>query len=90
VIPIVVTDACELDLPDIGLIEPLDSETGEAVLVDTSSGRLRGTYAAIARRRAAERDGCLRRMDIDGIHVRTGESFVEPLTRFFRAREARR
>ena len=38
----------------------------------------------------AERDDRLRRMDIDGIHVRTGESFVEPLTRFFRAREARR
>jgi hypothetical protein len=29
-------------------------------------------------------------MDIEAVSVRTGESFVEPLTRFFRAREARR
>jgi len=90
VIPIVVADTCELDMPDVGLIELLDNETGEAVLVDTSSGRLRSAYAAHARHEADERDGRLRRMDIDGIHVRTGESFVEPLTRFFRAREARR
>ena len=90
VIPIVVADTCELDMPDVGLIELLDNETGEAVLVDTSSGRLRGAYAAKAQRLADERDDRLRRMDIDGIHVRTGESFVEPLTRFFRAREARR
>jgi len=90
VIPIVVTDTCELDMPDVGLIELVDNETGEAVLVDTSSGRLRSAYAARARHGADERDDRLRRMDIDGIHVRTGESFVEPLTRFFRARKARR
>lgn len=90
VIPIVVTDACELDIPDVGLIELLDNETGQAVLVDTSSGSLRSAYADHARTQADERDDRLRRMDIDGIHVRTGESFVEPLTRFFRAREARR
>jgi len=90
VIPIVVTDACELQIPDVGLLEVMDNETGEAVLVDTSSERLRSQYTEHALAQANQRDTNMRRMDIDSIHVRTGESFVEPLTRFFRTREARR
>jgi len=90
VIPIIITDPREERLPDIGLIELYDSETGQTLLVDTSDDRLRRQYEQRSRRAADERDRLLRRMNIDTIHVRTGESFVEPLTRFFRAREARR
>ncbi len=88
-IPIVITDPREMELPDVGLIELEDSESGEAVLVDTSSRRVREQFAARARSAADERDRLLRRMDIDSIRVQTGQSFVEPLNRFFRARERR-
>jgi len=90
VIPIIITDPREEHLPDVGLIELYDSETGRTLLVDTSNARVRRLYEERSRRAADERDRLLRRMNIDAIHVRTGESFVEPLTRFFRAREARR
>jgi uncharacterized protein (DUF58 family) len=90
VIPIIISDPRELDLPDAGLIELVDAETGERAVVDTASRRFREAYAARARALADERDRLLRRMDIDCIRVQTGESFVEPLTRFFRQREARR
>jgi uncharacterized protein (DUF58 family) len=89
VIPIVVTDPREMELPDVGLIELFDGETGETVLVDSSSRTVRDGYAMLMRRLAEQRDGALRSMAIDSIHVRTGESFVDPLTRFFRAREKR-
>jgi len=89
-IPIVITDACEQELPDVGLIELRDGETGEMVLVDTSSPRIRAQYAKRTTALAGERNQLFRRMDIDSIQVRTGESFVGPLTRFFRAREARK
>ncbi len=90
VIPIVVTDPCEQALPDVGLIALKDAETGETVVVDTSDRRLRREYEGRVARAAEQRDRMLSRMKIDTIRVRTGESFLEPLTRFFRTREARR
>lgn len=89
-IPVVVEDIRERELPDIGLIELKDNETGRMVLVDTSSRRVRERYEAQAAQAAETRDRLFRRMDVEAIRVRTGESFIDPLTRFFRAREARR
>jgi len=89
-IPIVVTDVRELVLPNVGLIELSDIETGRRVLVDTSSRRVRRAYEDEAAALAVKRDQLFRRMDIESIRIQTGQSFVEPLTRFFRAREARR
>lgn len=89
-IPVVVEDIRERELPDIGLIELKDNETGRRVLVDTSSRRVRERYEAQAAQAAEARDRLFRRMDVEAIRVRTGESFIDPLTRFFRAREARR
>lgn len=89
-IPIVVEDVRERELPNVGLIELKDNETGRMALVDTSSRRVRERYQVQAIQAAEARDRLFRRMDIEAVCVRTGESFVEPLTRFFRAREARR
>jgi uncharacterized protein (DUF58 family) len=88
-IPVAVGDRWEAQLPDVGMIELVDAETGETVLVDTSDRRLRMNYAAEAARSIDERDRMFRRLDVEAIKVTTGESFVEPLMKFFRAREAR-
>lgn len=89
IIPIVITDPREASMPDVGLIELRDAETGRAVLVDTSSARVRHEYVARAEHAAQQRDQLLCGMGIDRICVHTGESFVEPLTQFFRARNRR-
>ncbi len=89
VIPITITDRRELELPNVGLIELVDAETGETVLVDTSSKSLRRQYSLRAISDVENRESLFRRMKMDSINVSTGESFVEPLTRFFRTREAR-
>ncbi len=89
VIPITITDPREVELPDVGLIELVDAETGETMMVDTSSKRLRQHYTAEAVRGADERSRTFRRCKIDPIDVTTGESFVEPINRFFKARKAR-
>lgn len=88
-IPITITDRREVELPDVGLIELLDAETGETVVVDTSSKRLRRRYTADAVARVDERTRLFQRCDIDSIDTMTGESFVEPLRRFFKARRER-
>ena len=89
-IPITITDPREVELPDVGIIELIDAETDETVLVDTSDQRLRRQYSASAAVKVDERIQLFRRCNVDSIDVTTGESFIEPLNRFFRARKARR
>lgn len=89
VIPIVITDARETQLPDVGLIELVDAETNETVVVDTSDKRLRSRYSGEATNRMQERRLLFARCNTDPIEVTTGTSFVEPLIRFFNARKAR-
>lgn len=89
-IPITVTDPRELELPPVGFIELEDPETGERVLVDTSSSGLRRQYVAGMRQRIADREMMFRRMDTATIDIRTDQSYVEPLVRFFHKRGMRR
>ncbi len=89
VIPIAVSDRREMELPNVGLLELRDAETGETIVIDTASRSLRQRYMLGALDAVEQRERLFRRMKIDSINVRTGESFVDPLTRFFRKREAR-
>ncbi|MCH8149852.1 MAG: DUF58 domain-containing protein [Planctomycetes bacterium] len=89
-IPIVVTDPREMTLPNVGLIELEDPETGEAALIDTTSRSLRERYANRMRAQREERETMFRRMDTSTIDIRTDRSYVEPLVRFFHQRERRR
>jgi len=84
-----IDDPSEGDLPDIGLARFVDPETGETIDVDTSDPAVR---AAFDGRAAAEREArrhLLRRLAIDEIPISTGSSYIEPLLRFFGARERR-
>jgi uncharacterized protein (DUF58 family) len=90
VILIAVSDRRERELPAVGLVELIDGETGQRVVVDTSSAAWRERYRELCRQAVERRERELRRYKLDCINVNTGESFVEPLVRFFRARESRR
>lgn len=89
VILIRVTDRREHALPKAGLVELTDNETGRSIVVDTASRRWRAAYEALARDTLDAGDRHFRQIKLDCIDVRTGESFVDPLIRFFRTREAR-
>ena len=88
-IPIAIGDPREAELPNVGLIELVDGETGELVLVDTASRRFREEYAARAAAANQRRREMFRRMDLDPIELTTGRPFVEPLMRYFRKKHAR-
>ncbi|MHC4651862.1 MAG: DUF58 domain-containing protein, partial [Planctomycetota bacterium] len=84
-----VTDRREQTVPRAGLVELTDNETGRRIVIDTSSAGWRAAYQRHAREAAEQQDRRLRQIKLDSIEVRTGESFVDPLVRFFRTREAR-
>jgi uncharacterized protein (DUF58 family) len=90
IIPIVVADQREFTMPQIGLVRLRDAETGKMVALDTFSRANRQAYETLKRRQAAERDALFRKLQLDPIHIYTGEDFVEPLKRFFHRRERQR
>jgi uncharacterized protein (DUF58 family) len=89
-IPIIVRDEREWQLPAVRYVELLDPESGERLVVDTSARAVRRQFTALAQRRHEQLLADFRRLRIDAIQVRTGQPFAEPLATFFRARERRR
>ena len=88
-IAVTVEDAREEELPDVGLIELEDAETGEVVVLDTHSPSTRKAYRQLNRRVIEARHKHFRANKIDCIEIRTDRSYVEPLIRFFRQRATR-
>ena len=89
VVAVTVEDPSEQTLPDIGLARFVDPETGTTLDVDTSDPEVRARFAASVEEELTNRRRLLRRLAIDEIPVHTDGSVVEPLIRFFRARETR-
>ncbi len=88
-IAIALQDRHEVELPNVGLIELADAESGETVIIDTRAETARQSYRELNQRVDAERRQMFRANQIDSIHIRTDESYVKPLIRFFRQRAAR-
>jgi len=89
VIPCVISDPMEETLPDMGLVDFEDPESGEVVTIDTTSANVRAAYDRAMSRRRTERDRMFRRLRIEPIAVRTGEKYIEPLMNYFRLRARR-
>ena len=80
------TDPVENELPEVGLMEVTDAETGERVLIDTSDIDVRNQYEQEARSRELALTKMFRRLKVDTIPIIADEGYVDPLIRFFRQR----
>jgi uncharacterized protein (DUF58 family) len=84
-----VVDPRELELPDVGVVELEDPETGERIEVQTSSGAMRSKFAEAA---AAQRDDIARRIraaGADHLVLRTDRDWLLELVRFVAWRRER-
>ena len=88
-IAIQITDPREEELPPVGLLELEDAETGQRVLLDTSSRLVRAAYARGARERRDALRQAARSSGADLVEVSTDGSHLDALIRFFRIRERR-
>ena len=89
IVPITVSDPREKELPNVGLIRLCDSETGEHVLVDTSSRKNRKQIKEMFLQKEQQRVSMFRRLQMEPIQLTTGEDIVDPLRRYFHGREQR-
>jgi hypothetical protein len=74
----------------LGFLGLEDPETGERVVVNTSSTAFQSAFRAQNELRGASLDRALKKSKVDAIQIRTGEPYVKPLMRFFRERARRR
>lgn len=84
-----ISDPREITLPNVGLIELEDAETGELILIDTGSKSVRRNYEKLGAQRQGSLKEMFRSMDIDHIEVFTDKDYVLDLVRFFKTRERR-
>lgn len=84
-----VADPREVRMPNVGLIELEDAETGELVLIDTGRAAVRKRYETRGYERTAELRSLFASMDVEQIEVQTDRDYVRDLVRFFRSRERR-
>jgi uncharacterized protein (DUF58 family) len=85
-IVISVEDAVERALPDTGMIELVDGETGRAVVIDTANRRLREGYAERMRSLRERRRQLCRRREVDLIELETDRPYEAELVKFFKQR----
>ena len=88
-IAVSITDPREARLPNVGLVELEDAETGERVLIDTGSERVRRQYEKAGRGRADGLVEMFRSGGIDHIRLESGRDYVRDLVGFFRMRDRR-
>lgn len=89
IIAITIADPRESTLPDVGIVELRDAETGEDFAVDTSDAGVRRQYELKNRERAEDRNRLLRSIRVDRIDVSTAIPYVKELIKFFKMREKR-
>jgi uncharacterized protein (DUF58 family) len=89
VIPVVLTDPAEAQLPRLGTAWLQDPESGHVLQVDTESKSFQKRYLERARGAAEARDRLFRKMKLDTVAVQTDKSTLEPLVNYFRLRAKR-
>ncbi len=89
VMAVVVQDPLETEIPDLGLIEIEDSETGEVILVDSSTSFFRAQFKEKFNQQREERKKSLKRSQVDFVEIHTQENYTDELIQHFRNRKRR-
>jgi uncharacterized protein (DUF58 family) len=87
VIPVLLADPGDAQVPDVGVLRVRDPETGREAYVDTDAASERFTKQAQAERAEVRR--LFRRMGMDEIELRTDKPVSGAVLSFFRRRERR-
>jgi uncharacterized protein (DUF58 family) len=88
-ITISITDPREVEMPPIGFLELEDAETGEIIVIDTFDASIRQRFSDTAAADLNKMTLNFKRMKVDHVPVRTDQSYIDPLVRFFKKRAQR-
>ena len=89
VIALSIIDVREKEIPNVGLIELEDEETGEQILVNTSDEKFRNSYLKLMKDKEFQLNSNLKRLKIDSVNILTDDAYELPLRKFFKKRHHR-
>jgi uncharacterized protein (DUF58 family) len=79
-------DQKEEEFPNLGMVQMMDEETGEQMLVNTSSRKVRNAYYAFNRERVEYFKQAFKKSGAGTIDCRVDESYVKKLLGYFKNR----
>ena len=79
-------DPREREIPDVGLIRIRDAETGHGMWVDSSSPKVRRSFAQWNKDLYEDTIHLLRRYKVDNVSICTNQDYVKELISFFKNR----
>ena len=85
-----IADQREQELPNLGLLRLEDAETGQQILIDTSSRKGRQQYAEHTAKLSQALSSEFKKRKIDHVQVATHEDYMLPLRLLFKKREKKR
>lgn len=86
VIALRIIDPREKEIPDVGMIELEDDETGEQILVDTSDEEFRNSYSRLIAKNDLKFLTNMMKNRIDTISLLTDQNYSVSLNKFFKKR----
>ncbi|RLD38321.1 MAG: DUF58 domain-containing protein [Bacteroidetes bacterium] len=84
-----VSDERESSIPNVGMVQIKDAESGEKIWVDTSSREVRNHFANNAKQFTHKVQDIVKKSGVDLAEISTGEDYVIPLMKMFKKREGR-
>ena len=90
VVCVPVSDPAENELPDVGLVELEDPESGELMLVDTSSAKVRENFNRRAMSEHEELVNFFRKTGIDTLPIATDRPYINEVRALFKRRAVKR
>jgi uncharacterized protein (DUF58 family) len=85
-----IRDPRERDIPPVGLVRWVDAESGQSLVVDTSSASARRDLLARVLRHDRQLERLWRSLRVDLVDIDATQSYVEPLQEFFAHRSETR
>ncbi|HET8884840.1 MAG TPA: DUF58 domain-containing protein [Salinimicrobium sp.] len=79
-------DSKEEEIPNLGMVHLMDEETGERLMVNTSSKKIRNNYAKYYRERVDYFENSFNRSGAGKLSSRVDESYVQKLLGYFKMR----
>jgi uncharacterized protein (DUF58 family) len=88
-IAVPISDPAEAALPKVGIVEFTDAETGETIIIDTSSVAFRRQFEGKSAERFSRLKNEFASINVDSINVSTGKPYIQDLIQFFHRRHRR-
>ncbi|MDH3779342.1 MAG: DUF58 domain-containing protein [Nitrosopumilus sp.] len=86
VVALRIVDPREREIPDVGMIELEDDETGEQILVDTSDEEFRNSYSRLIAENDTRFLTSMMKNKVDTISLSTDQNYSTSLKKFFKKR----